>query len=288
MRICRLIYLVGGRIAAIAASSILLLGFSFAPSQAATLPVVVIGEDFVLQGTTASTLFGGSFSVTNGVLTCSGAFNPYDRSPTITMQTSCSDGRIGNVVSSRDPTYQAGSGSVTFSDGSHAIFYFGRNATFYAAQALARLREKAYIDAAPTAPAITRAPSDAGHSVRMVKTGGIYEVPVLINNAITLNFLVDSGSADVAIPSDVVGTLIRAGTIQKDDVLGSETHVLADGRKVKAMSFRIRSLRVGDITIENVKGSMGPAQGSLLLGQTFLERFSSWSVDNARHTLNLQ
>jgi predicted aspartyl protease len=273
------------------AFTLALLALSFAPLRAATLPVVVVGDDFVLQGITSSSLFGGSFSVTNGQLTCSGTFNPYDRAPTITMQTQCSDGRTGNVVSSRDPSYQAGSGSVTFSDGSHAIFYFGANATLYASQALARLRTQA-MNAAPAAPLVEAPtyglPRGSSHAVRMVKTGGIYAVPVVVNGAIRLNFLVDSGSADVSIPSDVVSTLIRSGTIQKDDVLGSETHVLADGRKLKSVSFRIRSLRVGDVTIENVKGSMAPPKGALLLGQTFLERFSSWSVDNGSHTLNLQ
>ena len=34
--------------------------------------------------------------------------------------------------------------------------------------------------------------------------GGTYVVPVLINDAITLDFVVDSGAADVSIPADVV------------------------------------------------------------------------------------
>jgi clan AA aspartic protease (TIGR02281 family) len=179
---------------------------------------------------------------------------------------------------------------VTFSDGSHAIFYFGANATLYAAQALARLRQQA-MSAAPAAPTEltpSRAPLRNLHSVRMLKTHGVYEVPVTINDSIHLNFLVDSGAADVAIPSDVFSTLRRTGTIQKDDLLGEQLYELADGRKVKQTVFRIRSLKVGDLTIENVKGSVGPPQGPLLLGQTFLERFSSWSVDNGSHTLNLQ
>jgi hypothetical protein len=37
-------------------------------------------------------------------------------------------------------------------------------------------------------------------SVQMRTKGGTYVVPVLINNAITLDFVVDSGAADVSIP----------------------------------------------------------------------------------------
>ena len=49
-----------------------------------------------------------------------------------------------------------------------------------------------------------------------------FVVPVLINNAITLDFVVDSGATDVSIPEDVVITLMRAGTIQAADFRGRE------------------------------------------------------------------
>jgi len=50
---------------------------------------------------------------------------------------------------------------------------------------------------------------------------------------------------------------------------------LADGSKAKSVTFTIRSLRIGDKVVENVRGSVAPAQGSLLLGQSFLEHFKS-------------
>ena len=51
-------------------------------------------------------------------------------------------------------------------------------------------------------------------SVPMRMEGGTYVVPVLINGAITLDFVVDSGAADVSIPADVVMTLMRTGTLK--------------------------------------------------------------------------
>src|SRR5215469_1681814 len=68
--------------------------------------------------------------------------------------------------------------------------------------------------------------------VRMQQEGGTYVVPVLINNAIKLDFVVDSGSADVSVPADVVLTLFRTGTIGKSDFIGEQTYVLADGSKL--------------------------------------------------------
>lgn len=119
------------------------------------------------------------------------------------------------------------------------------------------------------------------------KEGGTFVVPVQINGAITLDFTVDSGASDVSVPADVYLTLIRTRTIADADITGEQTYMLADGSTHKATTFVIRSLKVGDTTIENVAASVASFQGSLLLGQSFLERFKSWSIDNTRHVLLL-
>jgi aspartyl protease family protein len=121
-------------------------------------------------------------------------------------------------------------------------------------------------------------------SMPMQRQGGIYFLPVLINDAITLNFVVDSGAADVSIPADVVMTLMRTGTLKESDFLGQRTYVLADGSTVPSKTFRIRSLKVGNKVLENVNGSAS-LKGIPLLGQSFLGRFKSWSVDNTKHVL---
>jgi clan AA aspartic protease (TIGR02281 family) len=124
--------------------------------------------------------------------------------------------------------------------------------------------------------------------VPMVRSGGTYVVPVRINSAITLDFVLDSGASDVSIPSDVFSTLVRTGTITKNDLLGKQTYQLADGSNKESVTFRVRSLQVGSLTLENVKGSVAEANGPLLLGMSFLGRFSSWSVDNDKHVLILR
>jgi predicted aspartyl protease len=57
---------------------------------------------------------------------------------------------------------------------------------------------------------------------------------------------------------------------------------------MSAQTFRIKSLKIGDRVIENVTASTAPAEGSLLLGQSFLNRFKSWSIDNNRQVLVLE
>jgi predicted aspartyl protease len=129
---------------------------------------------------------------------------------------------------------------------------------------------------------------DSGTTVvPMVSEGGAFVVPVKINDQITLNFVVDSGASDVTVPADVVSTLKRTGTITDADFLGKQTYRLGDGSTVPSQRFVIRSLKVGDRTLENVVGSITPSASDPLLGQSFLTRFKSWSIDNQRQALIL-
>jgi clan AA aspartic protease (TIGR02281 family) len=141
---------------------------------------------------------------------------------------------------------------------------------------------------ASSAPSRLGNPLAGTIGVPMVRSGGTYAIPVSINGAITLDFVLDSGASDVGIPSDVFRTLVRTGTITKDDIIGSETYTLADGSRKKATTFRIRSLKAGPKVLGDVKGSVAEDDGPLLLGMSFLSRFKSWSVDNERHVLILK
>ena len=119
------------------------------------------------------------------------------------------------------------------------------------------------------------------------QNGGIFVVPVEINGAITLDFGVDSGAADVSVPADVFSTLTRTGTIKEADIISQEKYVLADGSASQSLTFLIRSLKVAGKVVRDVKAGVAPARGDLLLGQSFLGRFKSWSIDNTKHTLLL-
>jgi clan AA aspartic protease (TIGR02281 family) len=122
-------------------------------------------------------------------------------------------------------------------------------------------------------------------SIPLIHEHGIFLVPVVINGEITLKFTIDSGASDVSVPADVVSTLQRTGTISNSDFLDSQSYELADGSRHVSRRFKIRSLRVGGLELHNVIASVAPAEGSLLLGQSFLSRLKTWSMDNERHML---
>jgi predicted aspartyl protease len=100
--------------------------------------------------------------------------------------------------------------------------------------------------------------------------------------------MLDSGASDVNVPADVVLTLFRTKTLSEQDFIGQQLYRLADGSSVPSNTFRIRSLKVGNLQLKNVVGNVGDVSGIPLLGQSFLSRLGRWSVDNQRHVLMLE
>jgi hypothetical protein len=122
-------------------------------------------------------------------------------------------------------------------------------------------------------------------SIPLIHAHGTLQVPVAINGKISLNFTIDSGATDVSIPATVFSTLIRDGTVSSQDFLDKRMYKLADGSGEISQRFRIRSLRVGKLEVRDVIASVGDSGGLLLLGQSFLSRLKSWSIDNERQAL---
>jgi hypothetical protein len=67
----------------------------------------------------------GSFSVSNGSLTCAGNYNSLNTSPTISIPVLCNDGRKGIVTVTRDNSGLSGGGHFTLTDGTTGDFMFG-------------------------------------------------------------------------------------------------------------------------------------------------------------------
>jgi clan AA aspartic protease (TIGR02281 family) len=123
--------------------------------------------------------------------------------------------------------------------------------------------------------------------VPLVAQGGVYTVPVRINDALTVNFIVDSGASEVQIPAEVAQTLLRKGALQERDFIPDRIYRLADGSQVKSERILIRRLQIGDQVVEGVTASVGNVRSAPLIGQSLLYRFPTWSLDNRRHLLIL-
>jgi TPR repeat protein len=72
------------------------------------------------------------------------------------------------------------------------------------------------------------------------------------------------------------------------DFTGNQVYKLADGSIMKSKTFVVRSFAVNNRVLENIQATVAPAGAPPLLGQSFLQRFSSWSIDNERQLLLLR
>ncbi len=153
---------------------------------------------------------------------------------------------------------------------------------------IAQIRGKLGLPLAPEAASMTAPPPPGASEVHLQARGGALYVPVVVNGSLPLKFVLDSGASDVCIPADVAQTLKRMGALTPADERGFGTAVLADGSRVRAERVMLHSIEVGGHTVKNVLASVTDAQGSLLLGQSFLARFKSWSIDNRRGVLILK
>ena len=133
-----------------------------------------------------------------------------------------------------------------------------------------------------------RTSSNGKTIVPMEPFNGIYVVPGVINGVMTVKFAVDTGASVVAIPADVVKMLVDGGFIAQADFLGERTYRFANGATMQSQAVRIRSLQVGNVVIENVDAGVLPENSPLLLGQSFLRRLKSWSMDTTAHVLIIE
>ena len=134
---------------------------------------------------------------------------------------------------------------------------------------------------------VLAASADASREIPLVREGGVYEVPVIINGWLERPFILDSGASDVQVSADVFLTLYpRGGPAPR--FLPGVSYRLADGRVVSSRRFVIPSLRIGDYEFPDAAASIGESGSPLLLGQNVLTRLGTWSIDNRRGVLVLE
>jgi gag-polyprotein putative aspartyl protease len=91
---------------------------------------------------------------------------------------------------------------------------------------------------------LSPAPASA-EQIPLEREHGIYMVPVRINEAVNIPFILDSGAAEVAIPAAVFMTLMRSHSVRENDFIGDGIFITADGTKHKSQRFILREVQVG-------------------------------------------
>lgn len=132
---------------------------------------------------------------------------------------------------------------------------------------------------AGAAPLQARPDVQVGEVIALQKLGGVYHVPVELNGFLELMFILDTGAAEMSIPSNVVQSLMRAGTVDENDYLSGKIFVLANGRRVESPRIMLRKVKIGHRVLHNVPATVSEAHSPLLLGQSLLEKMGSYTFD---------
>ncbi len=123
--------------------------------------------------------------------------------------------------------------------------------------------------------------------IKIERRGDTYRVPVRINDTITLPFLLDTGASALVIPADLALTLMRAGALTSGDFVGKSRYQLANGSEEVSDLIVLREVQVGEHAIRNVTATISPVRGEPLLGQSFLSKFGTVTLDYKRLVLIL-
>jgi clan AA aspartic protease (TIGR02281 family) len=124
-------------------------------------------------------------------------------------------------------------------------------------------------------------------TIKFENENGTYLLPVRINGQITIPFVLDTGATTVTIPADVFLTLTRTKTVRDSDFLGDGSYTTADGTEHPSQRVVLREVMVGNYVVKDVIANVVSVKGEPLLGQTFLSKLPSWTIDNERHVLVL-
>jgi aspartyl protease family protein len=115
--------------------------------------------------------------------------------------------------------------------------------------------------------------------VKMNDKGGVYEVPVEINGS-NMNFIFDTGASAITISATEAMFLYKQGTLQQEDILGTQQYQIADGSISEGTVINLKTVRIGNKTLKNVKATiLHNNEAPLLLGQSALAQFGKVSID---------
>ncbi len=103
-------------------------------------------------------------------------------------------------------------------------------------------------------------------------------------NGDTLDFLFDTGSYIVMIPRSVADSMIARDALLPEDVIGPSCSIMANGKPLHGIKVNIRSFIFGGIEFKDVEADITETD-QFLLGQSLLQRFKSYRIDNTNHTL---
>lgn len=117
------------------------------------------------------------------------------------------------------------------------------------------------------------------NTVKMSYRNGVYYVPIKVNG-VEMEFIFDTGAADIMISAVESAYLAKQGKLTEDDIVGASLYEIADGSVVSGIQIILKEVQIANKTLHNVKASvMLNIDAPLLLGQSALSKYGKISID---------
>jgi aspartyl protease family protein len=124
--------------------------------------------------------------------------------------------------------------------------------------------------------------------IKMKSENEIYKIPIYVND-IKMNFIFDTGASDITISETEAMFLYKQGTLQQEDILGTQQYQIADGSISEGTIINLRTVKIGKKTLKNVKASIvHNMEAPLLLGQSALAQFGKVSIDYNKNEITFE
>jgi aspartyl protease family protein len=135
--------------------------------------------------------------------------------------------------------------------------------------------------------AASATPATGSTEIALISNGsGSHYVNGTVNGA-AVQFVLDTGAEVTTIPLTFAQQLAHQGRLSKADIRGVASFGMANGSAQKELVVTLASITIGGRTVHNVTAAISPAGSAPLLGQTFLQHFGSYTIDNRRNVLAL-
>lgn len=136
-------------------------------------------------------------------------------------------------------------------------------------------------------PFITSKNTATNLMINLSKQGSLYTLIGSINNN-DVNFIFDSGASDCSLNESTFKKLFQSTDNSKYIRLTDGLYKMADGSIVRQPRYEINGITFDNQLISNIKITVFPDGSPNLLGNSFLSKFSSWSLDQKSNTLTLK
>lgn len=123
--------------------------------------------------------------------------------------------------------------------------------------------------------------------IPFIKANGVTEVQCSING-LPLHFVFDTGASDVTISMVEATFMLKNKYLSPMDIIGKQNYLTADGNVCEGTVINLKSVKVGELELTNVRASVVKSQNApLLLGQSVLGRLGKIEIDNKERVMKI-